>query len=72
MSKVRDIDSNVDLGAFTMEQVESNMVRCPDQEAAQKMIDGERRADCRAWWERRGKEEERKRRGRERRVVAAR
>jgi hypothetical protein len=41
VNRVRDIDSNVDMASFTLEDVESNMVRCPDQEAAQKMIDGE-------------------------------
>jgi len=40
VNRVRDIDSNVDHDKFTLEDVESNMVRCPDQEAAQKMIDG--------------------------------
>lgn len=41
MNKVKDISSNVDHSSFTMEDVESNMVRCPDQEAAKHMIDGE-------------------------------
>jgi hypothetical protein len=35
-----DVGSNVDMASFSMEDVESNIVRCPDQEAAQKMIDG--------------------------------
>lgn len=39
VNKVREIDSNVDLSSFTLEDVESNIVRCPDQEAAKKMID---------------------------------
>eukprot|EP01026_Neomeris_dumetosa_P037333 TRINITY_DN3021_c0_g1_i7.p1 TRINITY_DN3021_c0_g1~~TRINITY_DN3021_c0_g1_i7.p1 ORF type:complete len:422 (-),score=57.55 TRINITY_DN3021_c0_g1_i7:561-1826(-) len=39
VSSVKDIGSNVDLATFTMENVESNIVRCPDQEAAAKMID---------------------------------
>ncbi|KAG2483355.1 hypothetical protein HYH03_017755 [Edaphochlamys debaryana] len=39
VNKVRDIDSNVDFANFTMADVESNIVRCPDQAAAQKMID---------------------------------
>ena len=39
VNKVRDVGSDVDLGAFTMEDVESNMVRCPDQAAAERMID---------------------------------
>jgi hypothetical protein len=42
VSDVMDVGSNVDMASFTMEDVESNIVRCPDQEAAQKMIDGER------------------------------
>ena len=41
MSSVMDVESDVDMAAFTLEDVESNIVRCPDQEAAQKMIDGE-------------------------------
>lgn len=41
VSDVMDVGSNVDMANFTMEDVESNIVRCPDQEAAQKMIDGE-------------------------------
>jgi chorismate synthase len=40
VSKVRDIDCSVDLARFTLEDVESNIVRCPDQAAAQRMIDG--------------------------------
>jgi chorismate synthase len=40
VSGVMDVESNVDHANFTMEDVESNIVRCPDQEAAQKMIDG--------------------------------
>eukprot|EP00775_Hariotina_reticulata_P002123 gene2123-2442_t len=39
VSDVMDVGSSVDMANFTMEDVESNMVRCPDQEAAQKMID---------------------------------
>lgn len=42
VSDVMDVGSAVDMANFTMEDVESNIVRCPDQEAAQKMIDGER------------------------------
>ena len=41
VNKVKDISSNVDHGSFTMEDVESNIVRCPDQVAAKAMIDGE-------------------------------
>lgn len=52
VNRVREIDSNVDFSSFTMEDVESNMVRCPDQDAAQKMIDGEG-GGCPAarWWQ---------------------
>lgn len=39
VNSVRDVGSNVDLATFTMADVESNIVRCPDQAAAQKMID---------------------------------
>jgi chorismate synthase len=42
VSDVMEVGSNVDQANFTMEDVESNIVRCPDQDAAQKMIDGER------------------------------
>ena len=38
VNKVRDIGSDVDMATFTMDDVESNMIRCPDQEAAVKMI----------------------------------
>lgn len=41
VNAVREIGSNVDHATFTMADVESNIVRCPDQVAAQKMIDGE-------------------------------
>jgi chorismate synthase len=41
VSRVHNVECDVDQGAFTLEDVESNIVRCPDQEAAQKMIDGE-------------------------------
>jgi len=39
VSRVHHVDCHVDQDTFTMEDVESNMVRCPDQEAATKMID---------------------------------
>lgn len=39
VNRVRDIDSNVDIDKFTLEDVEANAVRCPDQEAADKMFD---------------------------------
>eukprot|EP00240_Pyramimonas_obovata_P001404 CAMPEP_0118922022 /NCGR_PEP_ID=MMETSP1169-20130426/1101_1 /TAXON_ID=36882 /ORGANISM="Pyramimonas obovata, Strain CCMP722" /LENGTH=488 /DNA_ID=CAMNT_0006862835 /DNA_START=129 /DNA_END=1595 /DNA_ORIENTATION=+ len=39
VSAVRDVKTEaVDLDSFTLEEVESNIVRCPDQEAAEKMI----------------------------------
>jgi hypothetical protein len=40
VNRVKDVDSNVDHATFTMHDVESNIVRCPDQVAALKMIDG--------------------------------
>jgi len=39
VNRVHEVDSNVDLDAFTLEDVEGNIVRCPDPESAQKMID---------------------------------
>jgi chorismate synthase len=40
VSKVQDIEANdVDHDTFTMEDVDSNIARCPDQEVATKMID---------------------------------
>jgi len=39
VNRVKDIDSYVDHEHFTMADVESNIVRCPDQEAAKRMID---------------------------------
>lgn len=39
VNRVADVESNVDNASFTMADVESNMVRCPDQDAATKMID---------------------------------
>ncbi|KAL7519386.1 hypothetical protein ACHAWX_004149 [Stephanocyclus meneghinianus] len=39
VSKVQDIEAeNVDHDTFTMEQVDSNIVRCPDQASAEKML----------------------------------
>lgn len=40
VNRVRDVDSCVDHGSLTMEQIESNPVRCPDQDAAEKMYQG--------------------------------
>lgn len=39
VSKVRNVGCEVDNETFTMEDVESNIIRCPDQVAAEKMID---------------------------------
>eukprot|EP00798_Chlamydomonas_sp_ICE-L_P023092 gene23092-30287_t len=39
VSRVRNVESNVDHATFTMADIESNMVRCPDPEAAKLMID---------------------------------
>eukprot|EP00210_Caulerpa_lentillifera_P002999 g2863.t1 len=39
VSRVHEVDSNVDISRFTLEEVEANIVRCPDPESAQKMID---------------------------------
>lgn len=40
VSKVQDIETrNVDHDTFTMEDVDSNIVRCPDQEVAEKMLE---------------------------------
>jgi chorismate synthase len=36
VNKVKDIGSSVNQSTFTMADVESNIVRCPDQEAAKK------------------------------------
>ncbi len=39
VSKVQDIETtNVDHDTFTMEEVDSNIVRCPDQAVAEKML----------------------------------
>lgn len=40
VSKVQDIEAkNVDEDTFTMEDVDANMVRCPDAESAEKMLE---------------------------------
>ena len=41
VNRVRDVEACVDNAAFTMAQVESNAVRCPDADAAQRMYDSE-------------------------------
>lgn len=39
VSKVQDIEADVDDSTFTMEDVDSNIVRCPDEAAAEKMLE---------------------------------
>ena len=39
VSKVQDIGCDVDDDTFTLEDVDSNIVRCPDQAAAEKMLE---------------------------------
>ena len=39
VSKVQDIGCDVNDDAFTMEEVDANIVRCPDEAAAEKMLD---------------------------------
>ena len=39
VSKVQDIGCKVDHDAFTMEDVDANIVRCPDEQAAEKMLE---------------------------------
>ncbi len=39
VKRIKDLDSTVDPSTVTMEQVESNIVRCPDGEAADRMIE---------------------------------
>ncbi|MBW4604839.1 MAG: chorismate synthase [Calothrix sp. FI2-JRJ7] len=39
VKRIKDLEGIVDPGRVTLEQVESNIVRCPDAEAAQRMID---------------------------------
>lgn len=39
VSKVQEIGCDVDDDTFTMEEVDSNIVRCPDQAAAEKMLE---------------------------------
>lgn len=40
VSRVKDVDCTVDNETFTIEDVEANDVRCPDQEAAKLMYKG--------------------------------
>lgn len=39
VTQVGDIKSNIDINSVTEEQIESNIIRCPDSEVAPKMID---------------------------------
>lgn len=39
VKRIKDLEGVVDPETVTMEQVESNIVRCPDQDAADRMID---------------------------------
>ncbi|MCG5058773.1 chorismate synthase [Limnoraphis robusta Tam1] len=39
VKRIKDLEGIVDLDTVTLEQVESNIVRCPDTECAQKMIE---------------------------------
>ncbi len=39
VKRIKDLQGTVDPGTVTLEQVESNIVRCPDQECADRMID---------------------------------
>lgn len=40
VNRVQDVEATVDLDRFTMAEVESNAVRCPDTDAAERMYDG--------------------------------
>jgi chorismate synthase len=39
VKRIKDLEASIDPDTVTLEQVESNIVRCPDPECAQKMID---------------------------------
>jgi chorismate synthase len=39
VKRIQDIESTIDPDTVTLEQVESNIVRCPDPETAERMID---------------------------------
>ncbi|MGG6293223.1 chorismate synthase [Leptolyngbya sp. AN02str] len=39
VKRIKDLDSVVEADTVTLEQVESNIVRCPDAEAAERMVD---------------------------------
>lgn len=40
VSRVKDVESQVDEDAVTSEQIEANAVRCPDTDAAEQMYKG--------------------------------
>jgi chorismate synthase len=39
VKRIKDLEGSIDADTVTMEQVESNIVRCPDPECAERMID---------------------------------
>ncbi len=39
VKRIKDLEGAIDLNTVTMEQVESNIVRCPDGECAERMVD---------------------------------
>ncbi|MDJ0581508.1 chorismate synthase [Crocosphaera sp.] len=39
VKRIKDLEANIDPNTVSIEEVESNIVRCPDQEMAEKMID---------------------------------
>ncbi|HEY9809535.1 MAG TPA: chorismate synthase [Halomicronema sp.] len=39
VKKIKDLESEIDPNTVTLEQVESNIVRCPDSQAAERMIE---------------------------------
>ena len=39
VNRVQNVQAKVDASSVTLEQIESNIARCPDQDAAEKMID---------------------------------
>lgn len=41
VNRVRDVEAHIDHASMTLEQIESNPVRCPDPEAADLMYKGE-------------------------------
>jgi chorismate synthase len=39
VKRIKDLEADIDPGTVTLEQVESNIVRCPDPECAERMIE---------------------------------